>query len=1025
MGETCSSGVSDVNETFVLSSMDKKYRGLFSFVARQRGVAIIGFALVSGLLFATVLMILAIARMFVAEGVVKERLNQMLRYAEGQVDLWPRDPLGTDALTFQDSLDEINNLFKSRGTSIMGMDLKELKVKGLNGEVKTVSFAFLPPGFCAEIVDKDDPYWNGKTICNSHLCGDPLKATNSCKMTVCNTKTNLTEEIGCSSWPLADREWGSCEKDESGSPKKMLCAHPDDRKSYHHQLRNFPVELKALMDIPTVVGTIKREIAVAGFPRIMVKEEVASVPPPPICPGTWVRHEDCQIPPGCGLQVGHGRVSYTCSTGKDEDCWCVTKPGDDGKETTCSADNPYTGRWIPDTCNTCIFPATAADPADLCQGEQTCGWKCGDAVDPNCCDERNKPDPVVRECERTGGQWRPGEWGQCVTVTGQCGTGEKKRSYSCTQDICCTEKPKDEVSTCEQPCCNPWVPVDTCPPSIPCGTTQSKTRTWICPTGNCCLPKPADQNLHDNACPGEPCTSECIYQLKGKIGRNVDWKFTYDANDVTSSAFKACASAPVAASCEWYGGTSDTANRPDIQCSASTCAILADMTGKKFSQAEINQYNKDLNAGCNNCTNCSLGTCYHLGGGNKTFSCGGTILGCSAQSVLMSCQFDETCCQTEKSLGYYSIDASGQCVKYSGSTDGKKICTIEEGFKPGTPISLLINDAKLEDIKPASVTFALTRKYSGKYTDWYASSVSPLLVFDPEHKGQIISAEQLFGNLTFGGKAAGKILKEWDSGYDALATLDLNKDGVLKGLEIAALGLWFDNNQDAVSQPGEVKALADTGIVEVYVRGTRTDERNKAIYAEPGYKILEDGIEKIGVSVDWRAAMYQSVHSASSVSWRASLVTSSVAVTKPPALGQSVAAKVVANQINIADFAGSWDYKVLGLPKGESPIGNISFDIDPDTGFVLGYSQFDLHFVGPEGEKVVEKKAATLQGQVTNGLMTFKLHSSKGRPTYSTVALGKDGKSLYGTSVTTIRNLSGGDTRVEYDWVATRIKTPY
>ena len=55
----------------------------------------------------------------------------------------------------------------------------------------------------------------------------------------------------------------------------------------------------------------------------------------------------------------------------------------------------------------------------------------------------------------------------------------------------------------------------------------------------------------------------------------------------------------------------------------------------------------------------------------------------------------------------------------------------------------------------------------------------------------------------------------WKTGYDALAALDDNHDGQLTGSELDGLALWQDVNGDGISDPGEVRSLADCGIVAI------------------------------------------------------------------------------------------------------------------------------------------------------------------------------------------------------------------
>ncbi len=89
------------------------------------------------------------------------------------------------------------------------------------------------------------------------------------------------------------------------------------------------------------------------------------------------------------------------------------------------------------------------------------------------------------------------------------------------------------------------------------------------------------------------------------------------------------------------------------------------------------------------------------------------------------------------------------------------------------------------------------------------------LVWDPEHKGEITSAQQLFGGYTF------QIFR--NTGYDALAALDDNGDGALTGAEMAGISVWFDRNSDGISSPNEVTPLEQLGVVSVSVKAESFD----------------------------------------------------------------------------------------------------------------------------------------------------------------------------------------------------------
>src|SRR5882672_3151354 len=55
----------------------------------------------------------------------------------------------------------------------------------------------------------------------------------------------------------------------------------------------------------------------------------------------------------------------------------------------------------------------------------------------------------------------------------------------------------------------------------------------------------------------------------------------------------------------------------------------------------------------------------------------------------------------------------------------------------------------------------------------------------------------------------------WRDGYNALAALDEDSDGVLRGAELRGLALWHDGNGNGVSEPGEVRPLEAFGITAI------------------------------------------------------------------------------------------------------------------------------------------------------------------------------------------------------------------
>lgn len=82
--------------------------------------------------------------------------------------------------------------------------------------------------------------------------------------------------------------------------------------------------------------------------------------------------------------------------------------------------------------------------------------------------------------------------------------------------------------------------------------------------------------------------------------------------------------------------------------------------------------------------------------------------------------------------------------------------------------------------------------------------------FDLDGTGRVTSGRQLFGNVIW--------WMFWESGYQALAALDDDHDGWLQGRELAGLVLWFDRNQNGISDPGEVIPIEQAGVEALAAR---------------------------------------------------------------------------------------------------------------------------------------------------------------------------------------------------------------
>jgi tetratricopeptide (TPR) repeat protein len=135
--------------------------------------------------------------------------------------------------------------------------------------------------------------------------------------------------------------------------------------------------------------------------------------------------------------------------------------------------------------------------------------------------------------------------------------------------------------------------------------------------------------------------------------------------------------------------------------------------------------------------------------------------------------------------------------------------------RPITPVAIPLKDGlNARDLENRSARVPFDADGTGLKKSWtWINRDAAWLVHDPKRSGKIDSGLQLFGNVTF--------WLFWNNGYDALAALDDNGDGRLTGAELEGLALWHDANGNGVSDPGEVKPLAEHGITALSCRYER------------------------------------------------------------------------------------------------------------------------------------------------------------------------------------------------------------
>lgn len=95
------------------------------------------------------------------------------------------------------------------------------------------------------------------------------------------------------------------------------------------------------------------------------------------------------------------------------------------------------------------------------------------------------------------------------------------------------------------------------------------------------------------------------------------------------------------------------------------------------------------------------------------------------------------------------------------------------------------------------------------------------LVYDADGDG-VITGRELMNETGLKGEQ-----NQYKDGWEKARDLfDKDGDGVLQGEELAGLKVWMDRNGDGVTDPGELRSLADLGIVKIdTVKGSFTKKK--------------------------------------------------------------------------------------------------------------------------------------------------------------------------------------------------------
>ncbi len=370
----------------------------------------------------------------------------------------------------------------------------------------------------------------------------------------------------------------------------------------------------------------------------------------------------------------------------------------------------------------------------------------------------------------------------------------------------------------------------------------------------------------------------------------------------------------------------------------------------------------------------------------------------------------------------FYLDENCNTVKPDGS---QVPCDIGTLRYMQSPISLIwdTNFNFETDLEAKIVNFPLAPG-SKEYFVWKASGKAPLLVFDPEKTGDIKHATQLFGNHTFGGKAVASISSnqytqtEWRDGFEALETLDKDKSGKIEGKELKPLSLWFDYNQDGISQKGEVKDLKELGINWINTQSNRINSSSGSVISELGFSRTVNGNEIISKAIDWygegASSKAELINHFTDLAYRKNKLNNSNIIEKKEA-------KKIASIKHVLNGLWKWNTNQKSIPGGYLGLKFIN-----DKEFV-GHSYFSSSLTRPVKEissiggvskisgKIISENAKEIKLKLTiNG-------TENESPVLSYLVYDKESKKIIGNTKTKV-TLENNSMSVDYSWKASKVK---
>ena len=392
--------------------------------------------------------------------------------------------------------------------------------------------------------------------------------------------------------------------------------------------------------------------------------------------------------------------------------------------------------------------------------------------------------------------------------------------------------------------------------------------------------------------------------------------------------------------------------------------------------------------------------------------------------------------------GDYCIAAVGYFDKNCQPVDPDDVAAqcgnkVDLGFQinfiRSSPISLLWEDGMDVDRESSIVHFSLHLGKQRPWSVWKGSAKAPLLVYDPQHTGKVSDVTQLFGSWTFGGKQtaaldsgarSGALAGPWDNGYEALAQLDRNGDGEIRGNELDALALWFDANRDAVSQPGEVVAIHAAQVTALRYAIDNRDAVSGTLHSMRGFERTVNGVVHQGASADWYGETAETEFQ---------LINALFFAAQPEADAlkeHQLLERTGANPepaVKTGNINGTWQWNISGTAADENETGAQAgmfvFSESKDSAAFKGYSFVELPFQDSPSKKLgsaVHSFMMLGEKKLVDGKTTLAFEVARSDAKLrSNAFLSEDGNTLTGTTEAALR-IDGRNRIITYGWTAAR-----